>query len=288
MKGYVIFNERSNEVIGMIKSLSPIQCKGLSTFFGRRLEGLWLQLRVEKVIISSLINEDGIEFDQRCIACFQQAGCIMGRSICNGTQIGWKGLVSPGTIGGIANGRKRRHTGPTGRILEGNGESSMSSHTVTGNRGHGRIQLGKLLRQNSWQLLGHIGIHLVMRVIGSLRRIDIKSCSNAQIIRIHIGHTLAPRRRIWHHNRNPLLFGGRKGTAASLVGKISVITRQSTQPEQDRNIHFRRRGKVQAENHGGACARRLMLHTLVIPPVGSTDPRLAQNLHSTTHTNYIQ
>lgn len=63
-------------------------------------------------------------------------------------------------------------------------QSTMPSHTVTGDADTTRIQLREGRKDRLWKLLGHIAIHIVATVVRRLCGINVETGASSKVIRV--------------------------------------------------------------------------------------------------------
>ena len=113
-----------------------------------------------------------------------------------------------------------------------------------------RSQSPEFVGQQSWQLVRHVGPHLIVLGVGWFRRVDVKPGALSQVVgRGVVGHHAAlaigaaPRRRIRHHNGHPGVLGCREGQRTGLLRKIRIVAGQSGQPHQHGDGGLARSGR---------------------------------------------
>mmetsp|Transcript_2312 Transcript_2312/g.5388 ORF Transcript_2312/g.5388 Transcript_2312/m.5388 type:complete len:233 (-) Transcript_2312:2-700(-) len=163
----------------------------------------------------------------------------MGLSYFHTTEIILKCLLSPRTIGWIANRRKGANAYPVGWIFDCNGQCSMSSHGMSCDRTQVIFSDGEMLLQKIGEFIGNIIVHVIMSRIWRFRCIDVESCTNSQIIAIYVrDRVVSSRRSIRHDNRDTLLLSGQKRPCPSFLSKVGIVTCQPGEPKDHWHIRF--------------------------------------------------
>merc|ERR1719265_39489 len=180
----VIVYERSHKEVAMIVAFSVIHRERHPCFFACRLKCRWLKLvnisRVE-IITSALIH---IHIQVWALVLLHQLTCIiLLPSFHIISQIAFECFLSPRHCRWVTDWCKCRATCIYARVLECNGQGSVTAHGVA----HDRDLVGghrKLCGQELWQLLHYVIIHLV--ILRPIWRcgIHIEACTRAKIVTI--------------------------------------------------------------------------------------------------------
>mmetsp|Transcript_4677 Transcript_4677/g.7769 ORF Transcript_4677/g.7769 Transcript_4677/m.7769 type:complete len:233 (-) Transcript_4677:321-1019(-) len=228
MKFNVIIHEAVDEKVAMVISLLEAEGEGLARGPGGRLQGLRLQLvhlAFIEVVISALVNQN-IREGERSFGLHQFSGIVILPLLDVGAQVAPEGLVAPGAVGGVADGGERGHALVRARVFERDGERPVAPHGVAEHPAALAAGAREALSHQLHQLLGNVGVHLVVGGPGRLRGVHVKARARAEVPALVLAlHAGAARAGVGADQRQP--GPGRRPEGAALLHHILICACQA-------------------------------------------------------------
>ena len=131
MVAQVIFHEARNEIIAVVVTRLKPQRDGITDLLAGRLEELWMQLALQELIATALVDED-----RRPARRVFDSGHEFGRVVVTplpvvGPEVARERFLAPGAGLGRRDRCKRGNGMVARRILESDRERSMATHRVS-------------------------------------------------------------------------------------------------------------------------------------------------------------
>lgn len=269
----MVVHEAADEVVGVVVALLHPQGQrdaGLAAGLPQQVQ---LELAFQEGVGRALVHQD-----------LRQAGAVLdqGRGVVAapggtvGAEIGGERLLPPGA----AQGRDDRGEGgdrPEARgVPQRQGQRAMAAHGMAGDRLPPHIRR-ELRRNDPGQLARDPAFHAEMRRPGRLGGVEVEARALAQVIGRVVGHALATRRGIGHHEDQPELGGEALG--AGLLGEVGLGAGEAGQEPEEGELRPRLAGsrrQVEAEAHRRAGHRAVVAaHKLR----AAEAPRAGKDLH---------
>ena len=241
------------------------QTERITAGFRRRLKCRRFQLFSKEVIRFALIHSHRqVVFRLTAHRAHQLTAVVLLPGFTIVAQVGFQRLLAPGAIDRVGDRAERRNRAITFRVLQGNGDGSVTTHRVSGN---GTLLADRKVGFNQLrQLFHHVVVHLVMRLPRLLSRVDVKTRPLTQIVLITVSNVIATRAGVGCDNRNAQLRRNPLGTG--FLHEVLVGAGQAGQPVQHWHhaalSHLRR--QINRKAHAAVEHRRIVL-VLLVPAI---------------------
>lgn len=110
------------------------------------------------------------------------------------SQVSSKGLLTPGALAGVADGRPGTDTLVLAGVLQEQRQGTMATHGMSRDGDPARIQLLEFSKDSLGQLLGQVRLHAVVLAPGVLGRVDVEARGAAKVPRLVLAGEVEPAR----------------------------------------------------------------------------------------------
>lgn len=169
------------------------------------------------------------------------------------TQVSGEGLLTPGAVDGVGDGRERADTLEHAGVLEVQRQGAVAAHGVAADGDPRRVKLLECAEDEAGQLLGQVRLHLVVGAPGIARGVDVEAGGAAKVPAVVLaGQVEAARGRVRVQQGEAERRG--VGVQETLVGDIVGRAGQAGEVDEERRGLGSRGGRRQVEGqvHGRA------------------------------------
>lgn len=181
----------------------------------------------------------------------------LGLAAVAGAQVAGKGLLAPGAVDRVGDGREGGGAPVLARVLEVEGQGAVAAHGVAGDGDAAGVEEGAVLggaEEGVGQLLGQVRLHAVVLAEGRLGGVDVEGGGLAKVPGVALaGEVEAPRGGVRVEDGDVVERGGVLEEA--LLGAVVRGAGQAREPDEDGDLLVLLGGlggQVEVQVHGGA------------------------------------
>lgn len=222
---HVVLGEGGDEEVGVVVAGLHSHVHWVPGLAAGSGEVLWQQLvLVEEGVASALVDQDwglwsGVGG--------HELGGIVGLACFDRAEVAFEGFLSPWALSWVADRREGRDRPVNTWVLQEDGEGTMSTHAVSSDTSSRHIDM-EVSSEESWKLLSHISVHVVMLLPFVSSSIDIESSTRSKIVGIVLSFDFdTSGTGVWEDDGDSVFFGFK--VQVSLCSGIIISASESSE-----------------------------------------------------------
>mmetsp|Transcript_94837 Transcript_94837/g.273015 ORF Transcript_94837/g.273015 Transcript_94837/m.273015 type:complete len:296 (+) Transcript_94837:1178-2065(+) len=218
----VVLDVGGDEVVGVVVALLHPERQHDALVRAGLFEELGPQLLLEEIVGGALVDEEAHR--RPGVALHELDGVVLLPSLLVVAEVQGQGLLAPGDLHGVHDGREGGDRLVHAGILQGDGQRSVPAHGVASDANLVRKDR-KLLHDDVPELLRDVVVHVVVLFVLVRRRVQVEARARPEVVglRVLVRHIVAARGGVRHHEDEAQLGGALEG--ASLLREVLVRAR---------------------------------------------------------------